>query len=196
MLGFPSQQNTPTLTLNLKSLKLHSPSVFKMCVTWSLYMGVHFMPCLHTHATLMFYMEMKVKDIKQRCNTEWFLTGKHTQTVNSVGLMIKTIIRNHGGTWLLGLVCENKDVRVEPTLEALFFSLISEQLFWQHTVCIVLDPWSTHCSATPTLSHELILTIQLLYITKNRQIFETKSQYHCNSYSQWNLIFTSAAKII
>lgn len=48
--------------------------------------------------------------------------------------------RNHGGTSLLGLVCDNKDARVEPTLEALFFSLISEQLFWQHTVSIVLDP--------------------------------------------------------
>lgn len=98
------------------------------------------MPCLHTHATLMFYMEMKVKDIKQRCNTERFSTGKHTQTVTSVELMIKTIIRNHLGTSLLGWVCDNKDARVEPTLEALFFSLISEQLFWQHTVSIVLAP--------------------------------------------------------
>lgn len=124
-------------------------------------------------------MQMKAKDIKC-CNTERFLNGKHTQTVTSVELMIKTIIRNHGWTSLLGLVCDNKDARVEHTLEGLFFSLICEQLFWQHTVSIVSDPWDslfrhshivtwTHTDNSTWVNH------------KKRQIFAENHQKQSHS---------------
>lgn len=41
---------------------------------------------------------------------------------------------------MLGSVWDDMVVRVEATVEALFFTVISEQLFWRHTVSIVLNP--------------------------------------------------------